>query len=481
MGGKAELKTCEQVLGSDIDGNPLFVAPPSSDMLPHWPAVHEQYCKEMDVTRVLYEQEIVYAIVSCSTNVMCNPTSAPMEYMNPDSALYASFESASLYPTSVKMESLDPTMPVTCPHNDMDYKRHDDDDEDDCMQVKPEPVESTLQNSVGLDQVEQDGSQRQQQEEEPVYHRRVIKEEVHQDDQEMEESLADTVPISTSPAHDSSPAFAAEPPAPVAEEVREEALSANSRPLPPPTMSPSISQQIESLNAIPASMDLEMDVDAFLDGAFENLQSQKKKDKETKLQQAQEADQKRQEEEIATQENRRKEQERQELLRERIARETADYEARLQRQTDYNAGLGGGNVHRDAEMEDSTEEPVVESLEDQEAPEQDQSSSAPATESHQEEAPVDYRNDPTVIDVVEPNPDQGQFSRIIYRNLEVNPRPPPPANGIVNYKKFKKVKQFENYSSFEQSQVFHAATTSSQNNNRRRARGKQESGCPCCG
>ncbi|KAK4513544.1 uncharacterized protein ATC70_005546 [Mucor velutinosus] len=510
VGGKVELKTCEQVLELDIEGNPLFVAPPDSDMLPNWPAVHEKYCKEMDVIRVLFDKEIMYAILFCSTNVMCNPASAPLEHMHPDSAVYASFESASLHPTSVKLESLDPTMPVTYPQDDMNYNHHyEERDDGDFIQVKPEPMESTQHNSVRLEQAEQENDeQQQQQREEHVRPRRVIKEEVHEEDQEMQEAhnespqqqqqqqqddLPDTVPVSMSPIYHSSPAFTRESPIsagappslPPADEVQEEAAYANS---PPPMSSPSISQQIEPINSIPASIDLGLDVDALLDSAFDNLQSQKKKDKEKRLQEEQAANKRRQEEERATQENRCKEEERQKLLQEQIVKERAEYEARLQERTDYNAGRGG-HLYRDAMIEeydeDDTHDPEEEEEEplqaqdehnDQEAHEEEQYLSAP-TESHLEEAPLGYHNDPTVIGVVEPNPDQGQFSRIIYRNLEVNPRPPPPANGIVNYKKFKKVKQFENYSSFEQSQVSTApgaATSSSLINNRRRARGKTD-------
>ncbi|GAN09836.1 hypothetical protein MAM1_0296d09369 [Mucor ambiguus] len=502
VGGKADLKTCEQVLMSDIDGNPLFVAPPNADILPDWHVVHEKYCKEMDVIRVLLDKEIMYAIAFCSTNVMCNPASAPTDYMNPDSAAYASFESASLHPISVKLESLDATMPVTCPQDDMNYRRHHEDqhDDDDYMQVKPEPVESTPCNSVRLELAEH--------EEEHVHCRRTIKEEVYDEDQETEAThqestshqpqyqeeeecdLPDTVRVSMPLSHHSSPAFAADSPAAV-----EEVVSANNSSPPPMSLSPSVSQSIEPINAIPASMDLDMDVDAFLGGAFENLQTQKKKDKEKKIQDKREADKRRQEEEKLAQENRHEDEERHKLLQEQIAKERAEYEARLQERIDYNAGRGGSgsgsgdgsHVNQNVVMQDQDErdshdpdeEPPLEEDEDYdgpEVPEQEQRpSTAAPTESHQEEAPLDYYHDPTVIDVVEPNPDQGQFSRIIYRNLEVNPRPPSLANGIVNYKKFKKVKQFENYSSFEQSQVLAAPTvSSSQNHNRRRARGIQK-------
>lgn len=520
MGGTAHLKTFEQVLASDIEGNPLFIAPPNADMLPDWTHVQDKYCKEMDVIRVLLDKEIVYAIVFCSTNVMCNPASKPAEHMNPDSAVYASFGSASLHPASIKIETLDPTMPVTCPQDDANYVHHhqERDDDEHFMQVKPEPMEPSLHNSVSLEQAE---DQQQQEEEEHTHHRRVIKEEEDQEmveslhqspqqHQQQEEDLADTVPVGMSPTYHSSPANHSSPahhspsvyhsppahhsplapaegsPAPAeaspAYQAHEEAAPAHS--------SPSISQQIESLNAIPASMDLDMDVDAFLGGAFENLQSQKMKDKQKKMQEEEEAEKQRQQEEKRAQENRRQEEERQKLLQEQIAQERAQYEAQLQARVDYSAGGGRGHMNQDAVMEeqdadDDTHDPEEEPLQedenhnDQEASEQEQPPSAPTDQQQQqEEAPLDYRNDPTVIDVVEPNPDHGQFSRIIYRNLEVNPRPLPPANGIVNYKKFKKVKQFENYSSFDQSQVSsapNAATSSSSRNtnNRRRARGKK--------
>ncbi|EPB87044.1 hypothetical protein HMPREF1544_06161 [Mucor circinelloides 1006PhL] len=489
-GGKAELKTFEQVLESDIEGNPLFVAPPDPDMLPDWPAVHEKYCKEMDVIRVLFDQEILYALLFCSTNYMCNPASAPTDHMNPDSALYASFENASYHPISVKSESLDATVPVTCPHDDVNYNHQQH--EDDLMEIKPEPIESTQHNSASLEQAEEDPSQHEQEQEQDenhVHHRRIIKDEEDEEDEDMEEAplahnrpqqeqeetidnLADTMPVSMAPAAGNSPAFAAESPAPAgspaADEVQEEAVSAHSPPQ--PISSSSIDHQVDYLNPIPASMDLDLDIDDFLGGAFENLQSQKKRDREKKLQEEQEAERKRREEEEATEENRRREEERQKMLQEQIARERAEYDAQVQQRVDYNAGRG---VNRDVVMENTEnddinqqEEPHLEDDNSHEAPEDEQCPSAPTDINHND-APTDCYHDPTVLDVVEPNPEQGRYSRIIYKNLEVNPRPPTPANGIINYKKFKKVKQFENYSSFDQSQVF--APTASQIN-RRRAR-----------
>ncbi|KAL9558146.1 hypothetical protein MBANPS3_001052 [Mucor bainieri] len=578
MGGKAQLKTFEQVLNSDTEeGSPLFVAPPNADMFPDWLHVHTKYCHDNGVERVLIEPEIRFALVFCSTNIMCNPASFPWERMEPNSLAYASFQSASLHPMSVKQESLDPTMPVTCPQgDDHNYHQHrqqqqhsdDSDDNDDLVQAKPEPVESTVHSSVRSQHAEQ---QQAHEEEEHEHRSGVVKEEVTEQDQEMEEAhqeptsqqqqqqqqqhqqeeeedsddLADTVPVSMSPQQQRSPAFVApsspafvapsspafvapsspavvatslpqqhsspafaavsspaSPPAPpaasptasppAANQVPEEAVPTNHSPRMPPSSSASISLHVEPANPIPASMDFDMDVDDFLGDAFENLNTQKKKEKEKKIQEEQEAARRRQAEEQRTQENRRQAEERQQLLQRQIARERAEFEAQVQGRVDYNAGRGGsssaGRVHRDAAMREQDEhdseqegqdeeEPPLEEHEDQEAPEQDDRSSSSSnaaaavpTEGHQEDAPLDYQHDPTVLGVVEPNPEHGQFSRIIYRNLEVNPRPPPPTNGVVNYKKFKKVKQFENYSSFDHSQVFTAPTSasSSQNNTTRR-------------
>lgn len=434
----------------------------------------------MGANRTLLPHEIQFAILFCSTNYMCNPLAHPEENLHPNSALYASFQSASIQISDeVKLESLDPTVPVTFPNDDPNFQHHHyAGDDDDLIEVKPERIECTQETSVRLEEEEEEEEDR----EEHLHRRRVIKEEVVEDE-EMQEPAAKSP---TPPQIDKYVHGYMSPVLSYPENVdyrAEEDLGHVS------TSSPAMSSSRDNNHEAEGQVELDtttspimsldiMDIDAFLGGAFENLQSQKQKEREEKLEEAKKVECKRQEEakeaEIKRQQDeiiRQQEAEKNRKLQEQIERERLQYEEQLQQRIATSAVRP---LEENVVMEplDGPVDELEEETFQQEKSANTDNNSSTNNDITNNDGPIDYRNDPTIIRIEEPDPSRGRYCRIIYRNLEVNPQPAKPANGAINYKRFKKVKQLENYSSFDSSQTFATAPSSSSSQDRRRGRGK---------
>jgi hypothetical protein len=433
----------------------------------------------MRANRTLLPYEIQFAILFCSTNYMCNPLAHPEENLHPNSALYASFQSASIQSyDQVKFESLDPTVPVTFPNDDSDFQHHHHTgDDDDLIEVKPERIECTQEISVRMEDEDED-------QEEHAHRRRIIKEEVIEDEEMQKSSVKSPTPLQVDESvhNHRSPALLY----PENVDLRTEEKSGYFS-----TSSPAISlsrnnnyeaeEEVDADTAVSPIMSLDiMDIDAFLGGAFENLNSKKQKEREDKLEEAKKAECKRQEEakeaEIKRQQDeiiRQQEAEKSRKLREQVERERLQYEEQLQQRITTSVVRP---LEEDIVMEpldgpvDEPEEEIVQQERENTYNNSNNNNNNNSNNNSNDDT-IDYRSDPTIIRIEEPDPSRGRYCRIIYRNLNVNPQPAKPANGAINYKRFKKVKQFENYSSFNSSQTF-ATTPSLSSQNKRPSRGK---------
>ncbi|CEP20166.1 hypothetical protein [Parasitella parasitica] len=492
-GGRCVFKTFQQVMDSAIPAESLFVTPLDADSLPGWYQVLDKFCDAMEVDRTVMSQEIQYAILFASTNQMCNPAARIDDFLHQDSALYASYQSGSLRTSSsVKMEMLDATLPVTYPQDNLDYdhsQRNEQNDDDDIIEVKPERV-STQEPSMEMEQDVEEKPQKQ----EHLQCRSLIENE-STDDQEMEDVHESTAGGLAIPSQPLSPERASSQPmehhsgrlpataspqngeSSIANEEGEEHVSAIS----------SVRADSEAENDFEPitagspvmSMDL-LDINAFLGDPFENLSSQKQKEKAAKLQREKEREEERKEEEKQKAWKRHQENARNKILQEQILIEQERSEQRVQqlaraqitRPDDGDIMMepleGNNDESQQEELEADGQEEAAATNDASSIPETTNATTDPGTSG------IDYTSDPNIFKVTEPDPNQGKYSRIIYKNLEVNPPPPKPATGIINYKKFKKVKQFENYSSFELSQVFdppQQPPQPSSQTNRRRGRG----------
>ncbi|KAI8967430.1 hypothetical protein BDF20DRAFT_234587 [Mycotypha africana] len=76
-GGSAKYATFEEAMNASLDNNQLFVEPPK--LIEAFRPVKARYHQELDVTRCILQNEIDYAIIYCSTNILCNPDADPSE------------------------------------------------------------------------------------------------------------------------------------------------------------------------------------------------------------------------------------------------------------------------------------------------------------------------------------------------------------------------------------------------------------------
>ncbi|KAI8054167.1 uncharacterized protein B0P05DRAFT_303912 [Gilbertella persicaria] len=388
-GGESRIASLEEGLNATILHGTLFVQYPH--LTEEWAPVQDKFHQNMDCTRCILEWEIEYSIMYCSTNIMCNPFSDLLNRISSDDPVYRSLEFSL---DRVKLEPLDDTVPtdMTSPIRDTVALR---DTLPITNSISPMRTNATL----------------------PLHNTLPTQDVTPIDDEDKKESISCVYAVSLQPSIN----------------FEEDDVDMD-----PPT--PSLSVNL-------------MDLSNFYDNMFATTAQKQQQQSKTKEQEEQSRKEQEEQSRKEQEEQSRKEQEEQSRKEqeEQSRKEQEEKRKKEQEQEQRKAQI----AEREKILEERQER--LKMVEEERFKELEERGKRLAERQRQlgiedDEDAVVETNDtiPTQINTSTLN---ASYSQVVFAPLVVKPRPPPPISpqtltaqsnqSTVNYKRFKKVRQFE--------------------------------------